>query len=116
MVSEHDSSKLRRWFSFGVVVVVLLVIGLILWPLALPILWAAILGFLMFPLQQKLTHRFGGRRSAAAGVLTGLTPIAIFVPLSLIAIAFANQVATLTTALQQDAGMFDLASWIDPAQ
>jgi predicted PurR-regulated permease PerM len=115
MVSERDSSTLRRWFSFGVVIVVLLVIGLILWPLALPIMWAAILAFLMFPLQQKLARRLGGRRSAAAGILTALTPIAIFVPLSLIAIAFANQVAALTTALQQDSGMFDLANWLDPA-
>lgn len=115
MVDERDSRTLRRWFTVGVVVVVVLAVGLIVKPMVLPIAWAAILGFLMFPLQQRLTARFGGRRTLAAGILTALTPIAIFAPLSLIALAFAKQVAMLATSLQQDAGVFDIASWLDPA-
>ncbi len=115
MVDERDSRALRRWFTVGVVVVVVFAVCLILRPMAMPIAWAAILGFLMFPLQQLLTRRLGGRRTLAAGILTALTPIAIFVPLSLIAMAFAKQVATLAASLQQDPGIFDLASWLDPA-
>jgi predicted PurR-regulated permease PerM len=114
-MQDHESRSLRRWFTFGVVVVVLLAIGLILWPLVMPIAWAAILGFLMMPLHARLTLYFSGRRSLAAGLLTGLTPIAIFAPLTLLVMAFASQIADLTNALQQNAGVFDLASWIDPA-
>lgn len=116
MVNEADSLKLRRWFSIAVVIVVCLAIALILRPFAVPIAWAAILAFLMFPLQQRLTRRFRGRGAWAAGLLTGLTPIAIFVPLSLIAIAFAHQVGALANALQHNADLVDLNSWLDPAQ
>jgi predicted PurR-regulated permease PerM len=116
MVNETDSLKLRRWFSIGVVAVVCLAIGLILRPFALPIAWAGILAFLMFPLQQRLTRTFRGSRTWAAALLTALTPIAIFVPLSLIAIAFAHQVASLANALQQNTDMMDLRSWLDPAE
>lgn len=115
MADETYSLKLRRWFAVGVVVVVCLAIGVILRPFALPIGWAAILAFLMFPLQTRLTRAFGGRRGAAAGVLTALTPIAIFVPLTLIAIAFAQQVAALANLLQQK-DLIDIRSWLDPQQ
>jgi predicted PurR-regulated permease PerM len=116
MVDEADSLKLRRWFSIGVVAVVLLAIGVILRPFAIPIAWAAILAFLMFPLQQRLTRTFKGRNVLTAAILTALTPIAIFVPLSLLAMAFAKQLAALGAALQANADLFDLGSWLDPAQ
>jgi predicted PurR-regulated permease PerM len=116
MVTERESQTLRRWFTFGVVVVVLLAIVLVLRPLSMPIAWAALLAFLMFPLQLKLAKRFGGRRSLAAGILTAITPIAIFAPLTFIAMAFAHQASALTAALQENANLFDLGSWLDPAQ
>jgi predicted PurR-regulated permease PerM len=116
MSSDNYSQTLRRWFTIGVVVIVLWAVWLILKPLRTPIAWAAMLAFLLFPLQQKLTRRFGGRRTVAAGLLTGLTPVAIFVPLTLITMAFAHQIAVLAAALQQNADLFALAPWFDPAQ
>jgi predicted PurR-regulated permease PerM len=116
MAEESNSSVLRRWFTVGAVVVLLLAAWLILKPMTLPIAWAAILAFLMYPLQTKLTRRFKGRSTLAASILTGLTPVAIFAPLTLLSIAFAQQVAALAAALQQDADLFNLASWLDPQQ
>ncbi|MET0282225.1 MAG: AI-2E family transporter [Steroidobacteraceae bacterium] len=116
MVTETDSIKMRRWFTIGLIAVVMLAIWLILRPFAMPIAWSAILGYLMFPLQERLTLRFGGRASLAAGLLVALTPIAIFVPLSLVTLAFAKQVAALSTALQQNASMMNLEAWLDPGQ
>jgi predicted PurR-regulated permease PerM len=116
MAEESNSRTLRRWFTVGAVLVLLLAVWLILRPLALPIAWAAILAFLMHPLQVSLTRRFKGRRTLAASILTGLTPVAIFAPLTLISIAFAQQIVALATALQQDSNLFDLTSWLDPAQ
>jgi predicted PurR-regulated permease PerM len=114
MAEEQDSRALRRWFTAGAVVVVVLAIWLILRPLAKPIAWAAILAFLLFPLQTSLVRRLGGRRTLAAAILTGLTPIAIFAPLTLIAMAFAQQIAALTTAMQQNADLFNLTDWLNP--
>jgi predicted PurR-regulated permease PerM len=112
----RDRRALRRWFAVGVVILVLWAVWLILQPLMTSIAWAAVLAFLLYPLQQQLTHRLGNRRSAAAGILTGLTPVAIFVPLTLIGIAFAHQVTELGTTLQQNQDFFALSRWLDPAQ
>ena len=116
MAQETDSRILRRWFAIGVVAIVLLAIWVILRPFSMAIAWAAILAFLMFPLQLQLTRRFRGRATIAAAILTALTPIAIFTPLSLLALAFIKQAGALGTALQHNAGLFDLSGWLDPAQ
>jgi predicted PurR-regulated permease PerM len=111
-----DSLKLRRWFAAVVVVLVVIAVATILRPMVLPIGWAAILAFLMYPLQVRLTRRLNGRSTAAAGILTALTPVAIFVPLFLLGVAFAQQVAALGNGLQQNADVFELNRWLDPAQ
>jgi predicted PurR-regulated permease PerM len=116
MAQENDSRILRRWFAVGVVVVVLFAIWLILRPFTMAIAWAAILAFLMFPLQLQLTRRFKGRGALAAAILTALTPIAIFTPLSLLALAFIKQVSALGAALQHNPNLFDMNRWLDPAQ
>ena len=117
MVSEEgESPRLQRWLTGGALVLVLLAVWLIVRPLAVPILWAAILAFLFSPLQSKLSRALGGRRTAAAGIITGLTPVAIFVPLTLLGLAFANQIASLTTQVEGDTSLFDLAGWADPGR
>jgi predicted PurR-regulated permease PerM len=113
---QKDSRTLRRWFAVGLVLVVLWAIWVILKPMRMPIAWAAVLSFLLYPVQQRLTRLLGGRRSAAAGILVALTPIAIFGPLVLIGIAFAQQISGITAALQQNPDLFDLSQWLDPAQ
>jgi len=116
MTYKSDSALLRRWFAVAVVLLVLAAVWVILRPFATIIVWASILAFLMQPLQLKLTRRFGGRSNAAAGVLVALTPVAIFVPLTLLGIAFVQQVTALATTLQQNSDMFELSRWLDPAQ
>jgi predicted PurR-regulated permease PerM len=116
MAEDSNGRTLRRWFTVVAVVVLLLAAWLILRPMALPIAWAAILAFLMHPLQVRLARRFNGRSTLAAAILTGLTPVAIFVPLVLLSIAFAQQVAALAANLQQDTDLFNLTSWLDPQQ
>lgn len=116
MAQANDSRTLRRWFAVSVVIVVVLAIGLVLRPFAMSIAWAGILAFLMFPLQIRLTQRFKGRASLAAGLLTALTPIAIFTPLALLALSFIHQIGALGAALQNNPGIFDVSAWLDPAQ
>src|SRR5690606_9161452 len=69
------------------------------------------------PLQKRLTVHLGYRPAAAAGLLTGLTPVAIFVPLTLLGLAFANQVSSLTASMEDGgSGLFNIAAWMDPQQ
>ena len=108
--------QLRRWFAIAVVIIVVWLVWQILRPMRMPIAWAAVLGFLLHPLQVRLTRKLGNRPSAAAGVITGLTPVAIIAPLILIGIAFAQQVSALAMNLQQNSDLFNLARWLDPEQ
>jgi predicted PurR-regulated permease PerM len=115
-VSEETQSKaLRHWFTMGAVAVVLWAIWLVLRPLAVPIAWAAILAFLLHPLQAALTRRFRGYRTAAAATITALTPVAIFAPLALIGVEFAQQIGALSKSLQTHREWFIFATWLDPA-
>jgi predicted PurR-regulated permease PerM len=115
-MEEANSSALRRWFTIVAVVVLVVATCLILKPLAMPIAWAAILAFLLSPLQMQLARRLRGRRTLAASILTALTPVALFVPLTLLSISFAHQIADLAATLQQNSNLLDLSSWLDPAQ
>jgi len=114
MSDVQQSRVLRRWFTIGAVVLVMWAIWLVLRPMRMPIAWAAILAFLLYPLQQELTRRLKGRRSAAAGIITALTPVAIFAPLSLVGMAFAQQVSSLSTAVQANPDLLNFSSWVNP--
>lgn len=112
--NENASPTTRRWVALAVVIIVLLAVWQILRPLAVSIAWALILAFLLYPLHERLRRRVGTK--ASAGILTAMTPVAIFGPLTLLGIAFANQVAALTSGADGGGGVFDLAAWVDPAQ
>jgi predicted PurR-regulated permease PerM len=114
MTDEQNSRSLRHWFTIGAIAIVLWAIWLVLRPLRMPIAWAAILAFLLYPLQVSLTRRLRGSRTAAAAVLTALTPVAIFAPLAFIGIAFAQQVSALSDAYQANPQLLDLTAWLDP--
>ena len=63
--------------------------------------WAALLAFMFYPLHERLTHSiFKGRRSLSAGFITALGPVAVFVPLSILGVVFAGQVARLIEYLR----------------
>ena len=116
MAEESNSRTLRRWFTAAAVIILVAAAWLILKPLALPIAWAAILAFLLSPLQSRLSSAFRGRRTLAASLLTALTPIAIVAPLTLVSIAFGQQVLAISDTLQKNPDLFNLASWLDAAQ
>lgn len=106
--------NLRRWATIAIILIVLYAVLLILQPLRMPLAWAAFLAFLLQPLQQRFTRRFRSGDRAAA-LLTALTPLAIILPLLLIGLAFARQVAQLVQELQSHPNLWDFASWQDPA-
>jgi predicted PurR-regulated permease PerM len=107
---------MRRWFTIGCLLVVLLAVGLILWPMIMPIAWAAMLAFLLQPAHVTLTRRLRGRATTSAAILTALTPIAFFVPMIVLGVAFADQVGEMASNMQQNPSLTDPAAWLDEAQ
>jgi len=62
--------------------------------------WAAVLAFILHPLQERLTQRLKGRRALSAGILTALTPFLVLAPLSVLTGAFVGQVTRLIEYLR----------------
>ena len=114
MSAETEGKLLRQGFT--VVVVALIVIGaaVVLAPLRQPLAWAAVLAFLLHPVQQRLTTLLRGRATTAAGLITALTPLLLLLPLMLLGIAFARQVSALLAALQANPQLWSIDSWRDP--
>ena len=95
--------------GFGVLSVA--VLGYALFQLMTPfwgaLAWSICLAVLLAPLQVRLTRRFGDRPNLAAGLLTALTPLVVFVPLALIGVAFVDQGRRLVYALQRSPWRID---------
>ncbi|MBX5460276.1 MAG: AI-2E family transporter [Steroidobacteraceae bacterium] len=91
----------RRCFLIATVVILGYVLLQFLQPFWAPLGWAAILAFLLHPLNGWLTRKLKGRRGRAAAILTGLTPFLIIAPLASFALIFAQQVAALLDYLRE---------------
>ena len=74
---------------------------LILRPFLVAILWSMLLALLLFPAQQALRRRLGGREALTALLLTLFTAIVLIAPLPLLALAFASQAKDLFVRIQR---------------
>lgn len=76
----------------------------ILQPFLGPILWAALLAFLLFPVNQRLRRAVRGRQAAAAILLTLAVMLVIVIPTVLLTILFAQQASDLVGWLHLQGG------------
>lgn len=95
-----QSQFYRRCFQIVAAAVLAYLLYQILLPLRAELGWAAVLAFILYPLQQSLTRRLKGRRALAAGILTGLTPFLVLAPLAVLGAVFAGQVAHVIESLR----------------
>jgi predicted PurR-regulated permease PerM len=102
---------------FALVVAALLgyALFLIFKPFLAAMSWAAFLAFLFYPLNLKLRRRLRGK-TAAAVLLTVLTPIIILLPLSAVSIEFVAQISALLQKLQRQARQLDIKTLADLQQ
>ena len=110
--SRPASSFYPRLFALAVVTVLGYALVLIFAPFLGPIAWAAFLAFLLYPLNMRLRRRFS-RKGVAAGVLAGLTPGTILLPLSALSGDFVAQISSLLQRLQESAAQLDIKSMSD---
>jgi predicted PurR-regulated permease PerM len=72
----------------------------VLWPFATPLLWACTLAFSTWPLFTRLERSLGGRRAAAAGVMTLGAAVILVAPLVLLVTTLAENVGALVALLR----------------
>ncbi|MEY4762631.1 MAG: hypothetical protein RLZZ200_2487 [Pseudomonadota bacterium] len=115
MTDEARRHPLQLWFTVSLLLAIFAGVCLVLAPVRGAIAWAAFLAFLLLPLQRSLTRRFRNRPGMAAGLLTGLAPLVLLIPLSLLGLAFAQQVGSLVGPLQAGGNLFDFKVLVDPS-
>jgi predicted PurR-regulated permease PerM len=104
-----------RVFTLAVAAILGFALLKIFTPFALPMIWAAFLAFLLFPVNLRLRRRFKGK-SLSAGLLTFLAPIVILLPLSALSIEFVSQISALLRQVQKSATDMDIRSFSDLQQ
>ncbi len=97
------SSFYPRVFATATAAVLGFAVLRILEPFVGPLLWAALLAFLLFPLNRRLTAVLRGRRGAAAALLTVASVLMVAVPAVLLGMLFGSQATHLVHRLQVEA-------------
>jgi len=96
---------------FGLIAAGLLAVALykILASFIAPILWAALLAFLLLPVNQRLRRRLKGRAGTAALLLTLAMLVALVIPSGLLMAIFAGQASELGRRVQDAAASYQIA-------
>ncbi len=108
-MNQTDGSFYPRVFALAVAGLLAFALFRILQPFIGSILWGLLLAFLLFPVNVKLRRALGGRRSAAAIVLTLAVILLLVGPAVLLAVAFARQTSDLVGQVQRAAVQYWIA-------
>ena len=111
-----DDTFYPRVFALVTAALLASALFLILRPFLVPILWSMLLALLLFPAQQALGRRLGGRPALTALCLTLLTAVVLIAPLPLLALAFASQAKDLFGRVQRmvaDSGISGAGDLLD---
>lgn len=109
----HRTEDLQQASFLTILVVVSLLMAVVVYPFAQPLLWAALAAIMFQPLYRRVLRRLRGRRNPAAGLSLLIIFILVLVPAGWIASMVIGQAIVLVTTLQQQP--IDLAAWFDAA-
>jgi len=112
-MNQSESRFYRRVFSLAAAGLLAFALFKILEPFIGPMLWALLLAFLLFPVNQGLRRMLRGRRGVAAILLTLVVTLLLVIPASLLAAAFTGQASELVGLLQEAAGRYHIVQASD---
>ncbi len=109
--NPHRTGDLQQASFLTILVVVSLLMAVIVYPFAQPLLWAALAAIMFQPLYRNVLRRMRGRRNPAAGISLLVIFILVLVPAAWIAAMVIEQAIMLVTMLQEQP--VDLAALFD---
>jgi len=112
-MNQSESHFYRRVFSLAAAGLLAFALFKILEPFIGPMLWALLLAFLLFPINQGLRRMLRGRRGVAAILLTLVVTLLLVIPASLLAAAFTGQASELVGLLHEAAGRYHIVQASD---
>jgi predicted PurR-regulated permease PerM len=107
----HRTEDLQQASFLIILAVVSLLMAVIVYPFAQPLLWAALAAIMFQPLYRRVLRRMRGRRNPAAGLSLLIIFFVVMVPALWIATMVIEQALVLIGALQQQP--LDLAALFD---
>lgn len=107
----NRTGDLQQASFLTILVVVSLLMAVIVYPFAQPLLWAALAAIMFQPLYRNVLRRLRGRRNPAAGLSLLIIFILVLVPAAWIASMVVEQAILLISTLQQKP--IDLAALFD---
>lgn len=107
----NRNGDLQQASFLTILVVVSLLMAVIVYPFAQPLLWAALAAIMFQPLYRRVLRRMRGRRNPAAGISLLIIFILVLVPAAWIATMVIEQAIVLVNTLQQQP--LDLAALFD---
>jgi predicted PurR-regulated permease PerM len=107
----HRTEDLQQASFLIILVVVSLLMAVIVYPFAQPLLWAALVAIMFQPLYRNLLRRLRGRRNPAAGLSLLVIFFVVMVPAAWVASMVLEQAIVLVATLQQQP--LDLAALFD---
>ena len=109
----HRTDELQHASFLLILAVVSLLMAVIVWPFAQPLLWAALAAIMFQPLYRWMLRKMGGRRNPAAISSLGVIFFAVLVPALWLATLVVQEALALVATLQQQP--LDLATSFDSA-
>lgn len=107
----HRTDELQHASFLLILAVVSLLMAVIVWPFAQPLLWAALAAIMFQPLYRWMLRKLGGRRNPAAIASLGVIFFAVLVPALWLATLVVQEALVLVATLQ--AQSLDLAASFD---
>jgi predicted PurR-regulated permease PerM len=97
----HRTDELQHASFLLILAVVSLLMAVIMWPFAQPMLWAALAAIMFQPLYRWMLRKFGGRRNAAASASLLVIFFAVLVPALWLGTLVVQEALILVSTLQQ---------------
>ena len=107
----HRTEELQQTSFLIILAVVTLLMAVVIYPFAQPLLWAGLAAIMFQPLYRNVLRRLRGRRNPAAGLSLLIIFILVLVPAAWVASMVIQQAFVLVTTLQQQP--IDLAVLFD---
>ena len=103
-----QQSFYARTLGLALAALIAYALFLIFRPFAGPIVWAALLAFLLFSLNRKLRRKLKGRRGLAAFLMTLGVTLGIVIPAALLGVAFVSQAGDLVQRIGETAQRYQI--------
>jgi predicted PurR-regulated permease PerM len=110
-----NKQKIEQIAGLAVIGAIVVGCGFVLRPFVLPILWAAILCFATWPLYELMLKWLHGRRNLAAGLMTVILLLVLFIPFLVVGLTFTDSIQTIIEWLKshREASLPPPPKWVE---